>query len=105
MNNTPIYVIMVFSKCEKDDRGFLDMGATRIVGFRHELENAIKSVKNNVCDIWEHCYTYAVVEKVEPTIYPSASERWFFKYNVANGEYEAIDEPMCFANACALTMG
>ena len=105
VNCNPIYTIMVFSKCEKDEHGWLNMGGSRVVGFRHTFELAEEVVKTNMCDIWEYSYDYALIEEVDPAIYPCSMTRWFYKFNQDIGGYERIEEPECFKNSCALTIG
>ena len=68
------------------------------VGWYDNEEYALDSVKKNTCDIWETCYNYAVVEKVEQGMFPTCRKLWVFKYkipvvgNPLNGEYELIKE-------------
>ena len=83
----------VMTKLKKDEKGFPDLGISEIVGFRHELEDAKETVKENMCDIWETMFNYALIEKVEPCLYPDCLERWFFRYNRETGKYEEIEEP------------
>lgn len=104
-NNEPIYVIMVFEKCEKDDIYWIDMGCKRIVGFKHNLKSAKQIVIDNVCDICESCYKYALIEEVVPCVYPCNDKRWYFKYNKEIQKYEKIEEPEIFKNTCSITMG
>ena len=66
------------------------------VGWYDDEEYALEAVRKNTCDIWETCYNYAVVEKVEQGMYPTCRKMWIFKYRVPiegsplNGEYELI---------------
>jgi hypothetical protein len=84
----PIYTIMVFEKCEKDKYDLADVGCSKVVGFKHKLETAIDTVINNVCDICENCYMYALVEEVLPCLYPCNDKRWYFKFNTETKKYE-----------------
>ena len=48
-----------------------------IAGFFTDLAEAIRVVKENVTDIFEHCYNYAVVEGYEEGLYPRPElTRW-----------------------------
>ena len=98
---TPIYVMMVFTKCEPGEYGG-EMGCRSLVGFRHSLEDALESVRQNMCDIWETCYDYALVEEVEPCMYPASHKRWWFKFNMETKEYEPMEEPKFFEHSCGL---
>jgi len=114
-----IYTIMVCTKIAetihkktKEDgtivekpTGFPDFGDCRVVGFYHEKDNAIDTVKQNGGDIYETCYDYAIVEKVEPGLYSCATERWVFKHNRETDGYDLIDEPAILKHACGLTIG
>ena len=68
------------------------------VGWYDNEEVAIDSVKNNVCDIWETCYNYAVIEKVQQGMFPTCVKIWVFKYKILDekhpldGIYELIKE-------------
>ena len=83
-----MYFITMFTKYEIDRRGFPDFGDTRTVGYYSTREQAFNAVLKNHCDIWETIYTYAVVEYIEPGLYPVAVDQWFFKWNINNMQYE-----------------
>ena len=76
-----------------------------MVGFVHDLEDAIHLVTWNCGDIWETCYTYAVIEEVRPGLYPNSRKWWMFKYNHDIDRYEPIEVPEIFNNTLSLTMG
>lgn len=98
INDSPIYLITVFDKCEPDERFGYKLGCTRSVGFRYSFELAEEVVKTNMCDIWEYSYDYACIEELVPCLYPWAEERWFYKFNREKGGYEEIDEPVILKN-------
>lgn len=99
-----IFVITVFEKCEPDGRGFANVGNMRSPGFRYSFEEAEKAVKFNMCDIWEHCYNYAVIHEIGPELYPLRHMRKFYKFNKDIDGYEPIDEPNClsFVDFCGI---
>ena len=88
-----MYFITTFTKYEIDQQGWPDTGATRTVGYYTEKDQAINAVLENRCDLWETIYTYAVVELLEPGLYPLAmsEDRWFFKWNNDTKQYEPMD--------------
>ena len=90
-----IYVIMTMEKLEKGDIE-CSIGCSTIPGFYTKKDYAFYTVINNVCDIWETCYDYALIERVAEGLYnPALSDsRWWFKYNRTTGKYELIDEPV-----------
>ena len=63
MNNELYYFITVFSKY--DDKGPHNM---RCWGFYNSFEDAHMVVENNITDIWETIYDFAVIEEYHPGI-------------------------------------
>lgn len=88
-----IHTIMTFSKLEEHETGFPDFGSTNLCGWYFTFKDAYRAVTENMCDIWEHCYDYALIEEVEEGLYPSSTTRWFFKFNKEMMMYEPIEEP------------
>ena len=105
MNSNPIYVVMVMTKCQLDERGFEpDFGSSRIVGFYHSDEEAIEAVQNNKCDIREYTYDFALVEKINPGLYGATGVRQFFRYTNDYG-YVRIIPPSKFKYFMGFTIG
>lgn len=99
MNNIEhIYLITVFTKCEPDGRWGYNIGSSRSVGWRPTFEMADETVKNNLCDIWEYCYNYACIEKLDYGLYPVAESKWYYKFNPETGKYEEMEEPVILKN-------
>lgn len=66
----------------------------RCVGFTYKFTDALKIISNNICDIHEQTYTYAVIEEMEEGLYPEVvSEEWF---EWVDGGYYPIDKPEQF---------
>lgn len=95
-----IYVIMIMHDIN------IEIG-DRIPGYYLDKDVAFKAVKNNWCDIWETCYSYALIEEVEEGLYRPATkgQRWWFKFNLDSKQYEQIEEPECMNNYCGFTIG
>ena len=93
------------SEISLNEHNFPEFGSSTIPGYYTKKEDAFYVVKNNVCDIWETCYDYALIEKVKEGLYnPATNEnRWWFKYNYKTEEYEQIEEPKGFSMFCGLT--
>lgn len=95
----PIYTVTTLSKIELTDLGIVDTGDTRTPTFYHTLKDAKYIVENNVGDIWECCYQYAVIEEVDIGVYPDCIKRWFYKWEIDEtekhygGRYVPIDVP------------
>lgn len=103
--NTPIYLITTMTELKPDERFMADVGRTRAVAFYFSLSDAFETVINNAGDIWETCYDYAVIEEVEPGLYPYGHNRWFFKYDINTGLYNLIDEPDFIKHYINFTIG
>lgn len=86
-----MYFITVFTQYTISERGWPNIGSARTVGYYTNKKDAIDSVLENCCDIFEFTYTYAVVEYIEPGLYNPATERWFFKWNTETSQYDPID--------------
>ena len=95
MEYKTIFVVTVFEKCEPDEIWYADTGCTRSPCFTPTFELAEEIVKTNMCDIWEHCYNYAVIHEIGCGLYPHCHMRKFYKYNRDIDGYEPIEEPEC----------
>ena len=96
MDNKTIFVITVFEKCEEENGNTeecysIGIGCTRSPCFKHTFEEAEEVVLNNIGDIWETCYDYAVIEEIDSKLYPRYSSRKFYKYNLSSRCYEPIE--------------
>ena len=86
-----MYFITGFTKYEIDEKTKIpNIGSARTFGYYELMTEALEAVLGNYCDIFEHCYTYMVVEYIEPGLYNPATERWFFKWNDEFKRYENI---------------
>ena len=103
-----IYTIMTMTKLEQDEKTkFPDFGSSSIVGYYFDMDKAFGIVKENVCDINETCYDYALIEEIREGLYQSASSdcRWFFKYDKDKDCYYQIEEPEFLKHYCGFTVG
>lgn len=110
-NYRPIYTVTTFTKIEMTDLGWPDTGSSRTPCFYHTLKDAKFTVENNVCDIWEYCYDYAVIEEVDIGCYPYCRKRWFYKWENNKtekhygGRYVQIDTPKELKNVFGFSIG
>ena len=76
-----------------------DVGS-RCVGYLKNLDEAIKAVEENSCDIYEAgAYPYAVIEHIEEGIYQYDENPIWFKYNKDTDKYEKLlEKPSCIEN-------
>ena len=86
-----IYLVTTIEVTEND--GIQKFSSSRTVGYFNAFKKADEIVRNNSYDICETIYLYAIIEEVEEGIYPECKNRYWYKYNVKNGNYEPIDEP------------
>lgn len=75
-----MYFITTFTKLEKNDKGFWDFGSQRSVGYYEKLEDAKNIVINNVYDLCETIYEYALIERIKSDcIYPIVISQELYK--------------------------
>lgn len=75
-----------------------DESVSRCMGYYTTKEMAEIAVRENLCDIYENIYSYAVIEKFGPGTHPECRERQFYKYDESSMKYLPIDEPEEFKN-------
>ncbi|SNX54151.1 hypothetical protein [Thermoanaerobacterium sp. RBIITD] len=98
-----MYFITVIEDFDKD---YGVKGCSRCVGYYNTFEKANKAVRENKCDLWETCYNYAVIEKIEEGLYQTSYEkRWFYKFDCDKGIYEPIEEPEEVKHWCNFAIG
>ena len=100
-----MYFITCFSKCEKDERGWLNLGATRTFGYEETLEDADYVLNNNVCDLYEYLYIYAIVEKLGRGPHPDCEERYFYKWDDEKKGFFRAEEPEILSNFRNIALG
>ena len=77
---------------EEDDCKELYGGAW---GYYWRKEDAVRAVHRNVTDMHETIYPYAIIERLEPGLFPVPQEReWFGWVEEKDGFYE-IETPEC----------
>lgn len=86
-----MYFVTVFTEFDEE----YGIGESRCVGYLTTFDDAEYRVKNNILDIREYTYDYAVIEKLELGLYPIATSRKFYKYDGKSGCYLHIREPEC----------
>ena len=85
--------------------GSPDMGDVRTFGFKETFDEANRALNNNVLDMWEGCYNYAIVEEMYPGIHPNVENRWFYKYNKELNGFFSMDEPEEFKHFTNIALG
>ena len=94
------YFITVFQSY--DSRGPHGM---RCWGFYSNFSDAVATVRNNVTDLWETVYDYAIIEEYYEGIGNMTFKRWFFEYNKETDAYDSIDEPRELKHYAGFALG
>lgn len=102
---TPIYEIIMIENADQElygwdgtPLGFPDFDSMRSVGFYYNLDDAIRAVENNVCDINETVYDAAFIVTRYEGLYASCGveERLFFRWDDDKQKYFQAEEPKLF---------
>lgn len=97
-----MFFITAFQELDSEIGGIKN---SRCFGYYPHFETANNAVKNNMCDINETIYDYAVIENIEPGIHSIYTDRWFYKFNYKTGMYESIEEPKEVMHFCNFAIG
>lgn len=100
-----MYFITVFEKIEPNDDYFALFGDQRTWGYYPEYETAATALHENWVDMYEHCYEYALIEKIDCGICSLANERQWFKWNKERRGYFEIEEPECVKHLVNFAIG
>ena len=100
----PIFEILVFEHPDQQvmygdkPSGWPDLGASRTMGFYHDLDDAIESLNWNNLDIQERLYHAAFILMKLPGLYNEASrfERMYFLWDENRGGFFQAEEPKLF---------
>ncbi len=104
LNDKTYWFITVFE--EFDD--IYGIKGSRTWGFYSNKEDALKVLKENHTDIWEHCYDYAVLEAYHEGIsgYDFEKGRQFFKYDQFMNSYLPMEtEPRKVKHYASFAIG
>ena len=82
------YFITVFQKY--DNYG---PHGIRCWGFFSNFEEAYRTMRLNLTDLWETVYNYGVIEEYKEGISNYTFRRWFYQYDYEKNEYDLITEP------------
>ena len=77
---------------EEDDCKALCGGAW---GYYWNRENAVDAVHRNVTDMHETIYPYAIIERLEPGLFPGPKEREWFGWDEEKDGFYEIETPEC----------
>ena len=104
-----MYFLTTFEKLFYDEYGW-DFGDVKTVGYFEDIEEARIRITENVCDLCETIYHYAIIEKILPnSLYPNVELQELYKvkdrtkivngkevYNIDGLSYEKIELPENF---------
>lgn len=63
------------------------------IGYYFDKATTIEAVENNVFDIYENAYTYAVVMAIREGLYNVGEEEFWYKWNKEKKCYESCNKP------------
>ena len=84
--------------------GIAEIEESRTIGYFLTLEEAKRVIKNNIYDIHENYYRYAVIEEVEPGLY-SSTESQSIWYKWTTRGYRRIQKPGQLSQIVGFTIG
>ena len=90
-----MWFITVMTKIKPGEYGFPEFGSQRTWGYYKLYDNALLALNHNWTDMWENCYDFAVLEKMDEGVCPYCEERHWFKYDIERNGYFEIEEPAC----------
>jgi len=95
-----IYTITTLSR--RDDLS----SKSRTPGYFFSFETAQRYLNENIGDLFEGSYDYAVIEKVYPGIYTiEGRAEWWYKFNMEKDSYEEIEKPVKFQRVVCWGIG
>jgi len=100
-----MYFITVFEKIEPSEMYLAEFGDQRTWGYYPEYEYAAEVLHENVTDMHEGCYEYALIENIDYGICAIADERQWFKWDAEKRGYFEIEEPECVKQICNFAIG
>lgn len=96
-----MYFVSTFHSIKRDPRNkssfMSSISSLRTVGYFEDFNDAERIVVENVCDIWEYTYDYAMIEEIGPGLYPTIDGFWLYKWNTEAKKYERIALPEGFS--------
>ena len=90
-----MFFITCFEKCEKDERGYFNSGDMRTFGYFDTVEACIQALNENVCDMHECLYEFAVIENIGQGIHPHSKEVAWFRWDDKRHGFFEIQKPEC----------
>jgi hypothetical protein len=101
-----MWFITVFEKLgEVYENGFPNLGSQRTWGYYSKRECAVNALHDNLGDMRDFMYNYAVIEKVDEGVMPLAYNRQWFKWDSKKIGYYEIEEPECVNNFSNFAIG
>ena len=83
---------MLFCRREEDDCKDLYGGAW---GYYRDGKDAVRAVHKNVTDIHETIYPYAIIERLEPGLFPIPKEQEWLGWNEDKDGFYEVETPDC----------
>ena len=100
-----MFFITCFEKCNKDEHGCFDTGDTRTFGYFDNYKACTQALNENICDMHECLYKFAVIESIGQGIHPHAKEISWFRWNDEKQGFFEIEKPECTRNYSNYALG
>ena len=80
--------------------------SNRVWGWFENFEDAVEIIENNISDIWEYCYEYAMIEEVPAGLYSFPRQEWWWKWEGGEtGKYIPTTRPEDFEQTVCMSIG
>ena len=100
-----MFFITCVQQLTVDDKGWLDTGAQRTVGYYDNLDDTVSAILENCCDIQEYIFHYAILEEIPAGVYPSCNLRKVFEFDDNTRIFHEIAEPACMKHIASFSIG
>ena len=88
-----MFLITCLERIERNDRRFLICGTRRTFGYFPTLEEAESALNNNLCDMHEYLYDYALIEEIHYGIHPDVQQEFWFQWDFEKRGFFRIEKP------------
>lgn len=88
-----------------DSRITVDLGDMRTWGYLQNIEEATQALHNNVGNMRERLYEYAVIENISEGLFEFVKERRWFKWSDEKQGFYEINEPDGTKNLTNIAIG
>lgn len=96
-----MYFITVFENVAE----WPNTGDQRAWGYYYKFADAKRAVENNLTNLHENCYNYALIERIDQGICGYAEQMQWYVWDYENQRYTEMDQPESMKRLCNLALG